>query len=212
MQDNGLIISVERGLSLGVSDEIVAPDGMDVSCYFRPPEQQGVNPWCVAYAVCAVGQAYAWKRYGKPVDFSERAVFEAAKKIDGLPGIGGTTEAAGVTAGIECGALPSDTKRHIIRSEEELKQAMHRFTWVIGGFYMTPAWESDKVGKDGRLQNDWRRFTGAHEVSFVGYSPWGTCFCNWKGWGWGDQGFGWMSWEMFRETFAGGSALEIPYA
>ena len=206
----GLIPDPDPQVTLGISDAIVVPDYMDIAYYFNPPEWQGNTPWCVAHSVCAVGQAYTWKKYGKPLEYNEEKVFDAAKRIDGrTPAWAGTTEDAGIQAGIECGVLPVGTKRHVIKSREELKQAMHRFTWVIGGFYVTPAWKSIKLESEGRLPDDWSEFIGAHEVTFTGYTSWGVHFCNWWGRQWGQDGFGWMSWDMFDKTMAGGSALEV---
>ena len=212
---SGLIPRVpERALALAHDPDVTLPAYADVAWRYQAPEPQGATPHCVAYSVCAIGQAHGWHTTGHRHDYDEAAVYDEAKKKDGMPGVSGTTEEAGFDAALALGVFPAGTRRHALRSRVDVIEGLHRHLWVCAGFRITEAWTASMM-HEGRMPVLTAQTLGYHEVVIVGFAEGvtdldGVHILNWWGRHWGDDGFGFLPWRLFDRTFLGGSAIEFP--
>jgi hypothetical protein len=177
--------------------------------YFLPPENQGPQPWCAAFAQCAILQAAAWRHpdYGYPVQFDEEKLYREAKKIDGDNEDGTSLESVIQASGNVFGAFND------IRSIEadDIPWAIHQYGAAIVGLMIHESWNTPRKD-DGLVTIGGRRLGGhAVDVSWYDLEEQRVGGPNWWGMDWGEHGHWSMTMKDFASCFLAGYVQKVVF-
>ena len=193
--------------TLSASPKFMAPSRIDLRDYCTPTEDQGVKPWCAAYAAAQWTENIKWRIRGYPVDVDPAPLYKWAKAHDGDPKGSGTTLNA-VLGALKQEEFPGD--QHEIKvlrpSRLAVKYALHKFGCALGGFNIDTSWwgvktECPKITGEGTPNQ------GGHAVLLCGYDKEGVWIQNSWGKGWGEWGFAKIPWTVFDRQFMYGAVL-----
>lgn len=191
-----------------------APPELDNAQYLTPLENQGHNPWCLAYAMCQALQASYWRRHNRKLDFAEALAYETSKGCDGVKGPGTTMEAiitVARTTDLSGGKAPMPiVKETLYLESSDIVFAVHRHGLVLTGLNITEGWKYTKM--NGMVGDSDRRL-GGHGVLTCGYNideGW-VKGPNWWGSKWGRDGFWQMTRDQFASQFLGAYGLDITW-
>lgn len=182
----------------------VAPPYIDNKPYCLEADDQGNESDCVGRAFAGVLETRAWKKSHKPVQFPAHEIYKQAKTIDGEPNAAGTTLMAGFRACVALGLIADGVLPVHVRTQDEVKFALHEYDRFVGAFSITEGWSKVNV-KTGRIDEFPGPELGGHAVYLVWFDWDGPGWQN--SWGkWGCKGFGRCTWAYFNRHFAGGIA------
>lgn len=179
--------------------------------YFQAPENQGQNPWCAAYAECAILQASAWRSrmYGYPVNFDEAALYQGAKAIDGDTKDGTSLESVMDAAR----QLKNIAKIEAVEadSDEDIPWIIHQFGAALVGMEIDEGWNHART-EDGLIQ-PWGNVLGGHAVIVSWYDKPQRRVggANWWGAKWGMRGYWSMNMTDFAKQFVYGYGQAIDF-
>lgn len=188
-------------------DGIVAPLDVDNRSLFSRIDDQGSNPWCVAYGTCNFAESMIWKKTGKLVNINPEQVYAGCKAIDGSMNTDGSSLEAGLTTALKLGCF--DMSQHKIVTLvndgtnafcEKIKHMIHKHDLGLGGWNITTEWyncsnDNYIISKHGHVS------LGGHCMTLCGYDQTGVYIANSWGQHWGANGFCIQTWECFKKEF-----------
>jgi hypothetical protein len=187
----------------------VVPTLIDLRPQLLPSNNQFSSSKCVAFAVAGWLEFYNWKYKGVAAQIDPNPIYAQAKKIDGEPGVLGTTLDAGIQAAQDLeliSPLSSDRIRYV-SGAAEVQQALHRYGALLGAFAVTDLWGDAKP--DGWIPAGGVEI-GYHAVLLCGYStitpPWFALQNSWGDQGW--RGFNRLSPQSFEDHFSYGLVID----
>ena len=191
-------------LKFGVKLDV--PVAVDNRCYRTAVEDQGSKPWCAAYSAAAFAENVLWRRDGRIRQVEPAPIYKWAKAHDGDPEGDGTTLTAALEGMLAATGATFDAKLcrvRLVRGEEDIKAAIHRFGCFLGGFMITREWYELKSGAaiTGRKCDSY----GGHAVLVCGYDKDKLYFENSWGKRWGTGGFGFIEWGAVKKQFMYGA-------
>ena len=213
----GLIMkrSYRRQLRAPLNFEM-PPNGIGNWEYLTPPENQGQNPWCAAYAMCMVLSASHWRERNFRMDFDEGKLYRAAKAIDGnsepgtqLESVIDAAQVADMSVGGKAG-IPKIVET-VVTEPEDIPFMIHKFGLLLCGFMIDDGWpkarSSDGLIPDGKAK------LGGHAVVLDSFRP--DKAMNWGANSWGrsyglNGRFG-LTWGKCAEQFIYGFGMRIEW-
>lgn len=182
--------------------------------YCTPVEDQGSKPWCAAYTAAAFAENVLWRRDGRIKQIEPDWIYKYAKQHDGDPLGDGTTLNCVLDALMAKDVFDPGicSIRRVGRGwhgtdELDVKAAIHRFGCFLAGFNITEEWYKLSLRNVFEIRGEKSASMGGHAVLVCGYTPKGVWIENSWGASWGYHGFGFMSWEAFREQYMYGTVL-----
>ena len=137
--------------NLGASTPLtpsVPPPRIGDHFYFKAAEDQGQNPYCVAYGVCHVMQAAFWRAFGYPIQFDEVTLYEDCKKVDGTPNTPGTQISVAIQLiSTQCEkymAEPHKLASLTWKYDGDIIRTIHRYGAAIVAFRTDDGWVSPR--------------------------------------------------------------------
>lgn len=193
--------------------QVIVPSWIDYTSQLLTASDQGQTSTCVAEAVCGLIEWDNWRTRHVYQQLDQMPLYHRAKLIDGMPGVEGTTLAAGIQAAQDIGymqTLGADRIRNVATANE-MEQALHSYGPVITAFQIDESWMS--VGGDGWIKGGGARL-GGHAVVVCSYDrsevvPFFGLANSWSrraGW----DGFMRMSYDVFNDQFDGGLCIAPP--
>lgn len=187
------------------------PSYIDRRMELLSASNQGNTSQCVAFALAGWLEFYRWKYHGDTTQIDPAPIYNRAKQIDNFPNEEGTSLQAGLQAAQDLTLMSAVAQESIreVRTEAEVRQALHRYGVVFGCFRATDQWA--KAGPDGWMKMD-GAYLGGHAVLLCGYStidePYFAIQNSWgESVGW--KGFERMSPEQFNAEFDYGLTWEF---
>jgi hypothetical protein len=192
------------------------PSGIGNWEYLTPPENQGQNPWCAAYAMCMVLSASHWRQRNFRVDFDEGRLYRAAKKIDGnnnpgtqLESVIDAAKVIDMSVGGKAG-IPKISEE-CLTEPEDIPFMIHKYGILLCGFTIDDGWPKAR-SSDGLIP-DGTNVLGGHAVVLDSFRPdarmnWGT-----NSWGlsYGLRGRFGLTWDQCSEQFIYGFGMRIEW-
>lgn len=184
------------------------PDSLGNWEYFRPPENQGPNPWCAAYGENAILQAAAWRKFGYPIDYSEEATYKGAKALD-RDDLDGTSLDSVISAASEVAKCKIEAK--LVEHLADIPWAIHQFGAVLVGLQIDEGWLKPR-SEDGLVRPAGKSLGGhALVVSWYNNPKERLGGPNWWGLDWGYRGYWSTLYEDFINQFIYGYAQTITF-
>ena len=209
----GLIL--EQPLSVGAVPQgdlsIPVPAHLDVRDQLLPTSDQGSTSLCASYSVAGAVEYWQWKLNGVVKQVDPQPIHNEAKKNDGFPDDEATTIEAALRAVAKLGFLPIRTETiRMVRTVQEVKQALHRYGVVPAGFTASTNWQH--ASSSGWIKSG-GEYLGGHAVLLCGYSDvenprWWAAQNSWgdsQGW----RGFVRMTPDVFLEQFRYGYVFDL---
>ena len=193
--------------SLKATTQFMAPSRIDLRDYCTPTEDQGIKPWCAAYAAAQWTENIKWRLTDVPQNYDPAPIYKYAKSIDGDPGGDGTTLQAVLEWVRRYVFTNPEGKVMTIRPTRlAVKYAVHKYGCILGGFDIDSSWWG--VKKDTPIINGKGAANqGGHAVLICGYDKQGVWIQNSWGKSWGEWGFAKVAWEAFDKQFMYGAVL-----
>ena len=205
------------------------PTEFDVTPQMSPIKHQGKEGACVGFAGVAVKEYHEKIDYGftddRYIDLSERFLYEESKKISGHSE--GTTLVACAKVLVKLGVCEEDFWEYFakdkrqslpgayhnalkfkvepmwtrITNEKELKASLVKFGAIIIGVKVYNNWYKEKNGHIPDRKGWFNKLLGGHAICLVGYNDktGEYKFKNSWGEGWGDNGYGYMSYKEMKK-------------
>lgn len=172
---------------------------------------QGESSQCVAYSLAGWIEFYRWKYHGVMEQIDPAPIYARAKEIDSFPNEEGTSLEAGLQAAQDLGIMSAVAQESIreVKTEFDVKQALHRFGVVFSAFQATDEWSNPDTG--GWMKPGGQK-RGGHAVLLCGYSDVETpnYFALQNSWGdIGWRGFVRMTPEQFTSEFEYGLVFDF---
>ena len=183
--------------------------------YCTSANDQGSSPTCAAQSMAQLIELHHWKIKHNVIQIDAHAIYNRAKKIDGMPKEEGTTLQAVYLAAKELEFLPPESCAFRLETLQDVLGAIAEFNCCLLGFDITEDW-LDASPYDGFIPTNKNKKLGGHAVLGAAYFYYGADESRWIGfqnsWGldWGAKGFGRMKLTQFYEQFFDGLAVYIP--
>ena len=190
--------------------QFVAPDRIDERPRMTKVEDQGSKPWCAAYAATQLAENVLWRKSGYPKDIDPSMIYIRAKELDGMPRVDGTTLEAALQALIDTKVFDGSicSVKSVPRTREAVKFALHKFGVVLMGFSITEEWYKLNPKKTAVCSKLILPGLGGHAICCCGYDYNGVYICNSWGPGWGDCGYGLITWDKMDEQLMSAAVID----
>lgn len=196
-------------------DGIISPLKIDNRQICSPTDNQGNSPHCAGYSAAQMIEAIIWKQTGRIINLDAHQIYAKAKELDNCIDAEGTYPEATLQAAINLSALKifNNAKIHKIYNIDEyetitaIKHIIHKYDFLIGGFYITDEWYNCINGK--YVISHGTNNLGGHAVLICGYDKKYVYIQNHWSKNWGAKGFAAIPWKVFLLEFMYGTYLEL---
>ena len=182
------------------------PEYIDGLSYFTPVDNQLENPWCLAYATCALIERRNWQLTGICKQLNPEPLYIESKLNDGDPRPG-TTVLSMIKAVRSLRYISEDTPLIYLDTADEYRFAVHKYGAAVCVFNITQGWNS--CSRLNGMIGDDNVPLGGHAVCGGYYDKFSAGGPNQWGVGWGWQGYWRMTWEQFKQQFDSGFVFDI---
>ena len=187
--------------------QFMAPSRIDLRDYCTPTEDQGMKPWCAAYAAAQWTENIKWRLTDVPANLEPAPIYQYAKTIDGDPNGAGTTLTAVLEYCRKAWFTSASCKVLILHANRlSVKYAIHKFGCALGGFNIDSSWWGVKQDAP-IISGKGTPNQGGHAVLICGYDKQGVWIQNSWGKGWGEWGFAKLPWQAFDAQFMYGAVI-----
>jgi len=192
------------------------PDGIGNWEYLTPPENQGENPWCAAYAMCMILSASHWRARNFRRDFDEARLYRAAKQIDGNNSPGTQLESVIDAASTFDMSVNRDAGvprivGEVLTAPDDIPFMIHKYGALLCGFQIDDGWTQARP-QDGLIP-DGSKALGGHAVVLDSFRP--DLGINWgaNSWGlaYGLRGRFALTWQKCARQFIYGFGFRIEW-
>ncbi|MDP8215207.1 MAG: C1 family peptidase [Candidatus Euphemobacter frigidus] len=220
-----------------VLPRITAPPRVDYTGLMSPVRNQGEEGTCVAFAsVVGIKEYQEQAERRRLIELSPRYLYHLCKRMDGVPGQEGTFPRIAMKALAQNGVCPEEcwpyqpyqTDHSCPTADEEalpfkirtyarlneiveMERSLSINGPFLAGVNVFSDWFEDHGGKIPLPPKD-ESSLGGHAICIMGYSRSGNYFKFKNSWGtgWGDHGFGYLSYEyMDRHCLDAWSATDL---
>lgn len=210
----GGLLTMETPLSkmadrevLATNNKFVAPRKIDNRDMCLASNDQGQTSQCAGYSAAGYCEFQHWKTEHCPHQMDATAIYNAAKKIDGIPNQQGTFLWSALDAAIGMGLISGKSKK-VEPNEQAVKFAIHQYGVCLLGFNITTDWNIVEK-KTGLIKNTpGAAKRGGHAVVGCGLDSTGIYLQNSWGEEYGIHGFAILSWEQFSTQIMSARIVE----
>jgi len=186
----------------------VAPRKIDNRDMCLATSDQFQTPHCAGYSAAGYCEFQHWKKEHYPEQLDGDAIYEAAKKIDGIPNQAGTYLWSAMDAAISKGLIKGRGKS-VNATQQDVKFALHEYGVCMGGLMITTDW-NEVEKKTGIIKYTPGAATlGGHAILFCGFDDIGVYIQNSWSENWGIYGFGILRWEQFLTQIMTARVVDI---